>query len=55
MTRNKAIAAYLICLPALGGVFGFLFYAVYRLINGNDSMFIFVIMMTVWGGFGISV
>ncbi|EGR1273164.1 hypothetical protein KS670_003951 [Vibrio parahaemolyticus] len=55
MTRNKAIAAYLICLPALGGVFGLLFYAVYRLINGNDSMFIFVIMMPVWGGFGISV
>ncbi|EGR4190764.1 hypothetical protein V2053_002360 [Vibrio cholerae] len=53
MTRNKAIAAYLICLPALGGVFGLLSYVAYRLINGNDSMFVFVMMMAVWGGFGI--
>ncbi len=55
MTRNKAIAAYLIGLPALGGVFGLLSYVAYRLINGNDSTFVFVMMMAVWGGFGIVV
>ena len=53
MNRLIYLLIYVIGFPALGILFGFVFYKIFDIINGPLSELAFWISIIGWGGFGI--